>query len=148
MSRQVETEFPGPRFGNGKLGEVEAKLEPAFRSQFRSLVEDLHFHAQRRGWHPVRQYPVLSDLIRAGWRGPAYSERSSLLSNHFVTVASERPDVPSKAYMVLATSYQDACQIAFLLDGGWGVDPFLGEQDAKGLLALAQMHCSRGVASP
>jgi hypothetical protein len=66
-------EIPPPPFGRGKLGEVEKSLPEDLRSQFRSLVEDLHFHAQKRGWHPLRQYRVMADLILGGWRGPPYS---------------------------------------------------------------------------
>ena len=66
-----------PRFGHGRLGEVEAGLEPELRDQFRSLVEDTHFLAEKRGWHPWRQYQVMADLVRGGWRGPACSKQNA-----------------------------------------------------------------------
>lgn len=61
------------RWDRGKLAETEAALAPELREQFRSLVESTHFHAVKRGWHPVKQYAVLADLIQEGWRGPPCS---------------------------------------------------------------------------
>ena len=68
------SEVAQPAFGTRRLGEVEDSLPEDLRLQFRSLVEDCHFHARKRGWHPIRQYEVLADLLRAGWRGPDCSE--------------------------------------------------------------------------
>lgn len=66
----MPSDLPQPDFARGKLAEVDQGMPDELRAQFRSLVEDLHWHAHRRGWHPIRQYPVLADLIRGGWRGP------------------------------------------------------------------------------
>lgn len=60
-----------------KLREAEQSLLPGLRSQFRSLVESLVFHTAKRGWTPIRQYSVIADLVREGWRGPACSEANS-----------------------------------------------------------------------
>jgi hypothetical protein len=65
------------RWDKGKLAETEAALEPELHGQFRSLVESTHFHASKRGWHPIRQYAVLADLVREGWRGPPCSRGNS-----------------------------------------------------------------------
>ncbi len=66
-------EDPGPNWHAPRLRAVELDLPPELRSQFRSLVEDTHFHAVKRGWCPLRQWVVFADLIREGWRGPKYS---------------------------------------------------------------------------
>jgi hypothetical protein len=67
------TEFDQPAFGEKRPGEAEESLPKEFRSQFRSMVEGVHFLAHKRGWHPWRQYAVIADLIRNGWRGPGPS---------------------------------------------------------------------------
>lgn len=41
-----------------------------------------------------------------------------------------------KFYLVTATTEEDAIQLAFALDGGWGLD-----QDAQGILELAKSYC-------
>lgn len=43
-----------------------------------------------------------------------------------------------RIYSVVASTVDDAFQIAFALDGGWGVD----NRDAVGMLELAKAHCS------
>lgn len=55
------------------LAKAEQGLDPELRDAFRSLVESCTFHAVKRGWHPVRQWEVLADLIREGWSGPPCS---------------------------------------------------------------------------
>jgi len=72
------TMIPGLRFDRGRLGEVDRSLEsePEVRAAFRSLAESAHFHAVKRGFHPIRQYDVLLDLVREGGRGPDVSEEN------------------------------------------------------------------------
>lgn len=75
MTERFE-EYPQPDFTQGVLARVDREMPPDLRGQFRSLVEDVQFHAIKRGWHPLRQYDVLADLVRNGWRGPEPSEEA------------------------------------------------------------------------
>lgn len=52
-----------------KLRETLAAFETdEQRAAFKRLVEEAEFAAVKRGWHPIRQWAVLADLIRDGWR--------------------------------------------------------------------------------
>jgi hypothetical protein len=48
-----------------------------------------------------------------------------------------------RCWVVKASSPDDAMQLAFALDGGWGKD-----KDASGMLALAQTYCEVIAANP
>lgn len=51
-----------------KLKETLNSLPEDLHEPFRRLVEEITFHAKKRGWYPYRHWPVLADLVREGWR--------------------------------------------------------------------------------
>jgi len=65
--------------------------------------------------------------------------QSSPLPKTFVVLVENEACGRSRAkrYMVRATTAHDAQQLAFALDGGWGL-----ERDARHMLPLAQSHAS------
>jgi hypothetical protein len=64
----VKTPGSNVNWSTPKLTEALNSLDEAQRPAFRQLVEASVYHAARRGWHPVRQWQVLADLVRDGWR--------------------------------------------------------------------------------